>query len=66
MSRRYIIQAEPREGVVVLTVHDPDGGEHGKERRFVEAADGLWEGKASEELGSVQVDRLEWTDEIDG
>lgn len=66
MSNRYIIQAEPREGVVVLTVHDPNVGEHGKERRFIVTADALWEGKAQEELGSVQVDRLQGVDELDG
>jgi len=45
-----IIQAEPREGTVVLTVHDDEAGEHGTERRFVVTADQLWSCEPAEEL----------------
>ena len=49
MGTRVIIQAEPREGTVVLTVHD-GVGEHGTERRFVVTADQLWSCEPAEEL----------------
>ena len=50
MGSRVIIQAEPREGTVVLTVHDSTDGEHGTERRFVVTADQLWSCEPAEEL----------------
>ncbi len=58
MSNRVIIQAEPREGTVVLTVHDPDDGEHGKERMFRLTADQLWTGAPAEEVQANQGDRF--------